>query len=160
MRNIEHNYFKAFRSISDMHEASLEESGGICYAFSHLIHAAQYLFGSPTSLQRDNWHDSLKPVKGTNVRQYEMLKFSHSSGDRDIKGIIELGYGSHRPELTIELDTDSASYRANIFEGTLEIWQGGKLISIETDEATKIQMLRRQMKKFLGVPDYCSDKTI
>ena len=70
-----------------------------------------------------------------------------------------MGYGSHRPELTIELDTDSASYRANIFEGTLEKWQGGKLISIETDEATKIQMLRSQMKKFLGVPDYCSDKT-
>ena len=151
MRNIEHiKYFQSFRNVKDMHESSLEESGGLCYAFSHLIHLSHAFFGTPVSVRRDNWHDDISPITGTNVRQYEVLMFKHNSFSQNVTGVIELGYGSHKPELTIEFDTENCSYRANLLSGTLETWEGGELTLIEQEEATKIELLRRQMSKFLG----------
>ena len=83
--------------------------------FSHLIHLSHAFFGTPVSVRRDNWHDDISPITGTNVRQYEVLMFKHNSFNRNVTGVIELGYGSHKPELTIEFDTENCSYRANLF---------------------------------------------
>ena len=74
--------------------------------------------------------------------------FKHNSFNRNVTGVIELGYGS-QAELTMNL-TENCSYRANLLSGTLETWEGGELTLIEQEEATKIELLRRQMSKFLG----------
>ena len=106
------------------------------------------LFGTPVSVRRDNWHDDISPITGTNVRQYEVLMFKHNSFNRNVTGVIELGYGSHKPELTIEFDTENCVIELTL-SGTLETWEGGELTLIEQEEATKIELLR-QMSKFLG----------
>ena len=149
-------HIQPFRTPDSMHESSANDSGSVMHSLSHAVHLALFLF-SPfkTNYVSSSRHNP--EYLGFDIHGCSDIYLSHSSENHSFTGFVRCAFDSHYPQQVFTIYTKELTYRLDLRQNNLEIWDGHKVIEQYNEPITKIELLTAQMTSLLE-PKRLSDQ--